>query len=69
MTEAVRTCWRNKQAHKTVRKWGYHDLATVSRSASETLVLFPLGLVFFVPLAFADRFAIGFPKVKATSRE
>jgi hypothetical protein len=38
----------------------YHDLPKVSGLAKETLILVPLGLPFFVPLAFADRFGIGF---------
>jgi len=36
------------------------DLAVVSRLARETLVLVPLGLPFFVPLAFAERWGLGF---------
>ncbi|QDT32241.1 hypothetical protein [Thalassoglobus polymorphus] len=36
------------------------DLPTVSRLARETLVLVPLGLPFFVPLAFSQRLGIGF---------
>ena len=36
------------------------DLAAVSRLARETLVLVPLGLPFFVPLAFADRLGLSF---------
>ncbi len=36
------------------------DLSVVSRLAKETLVLVPLGLPFFVPLAFADRWGLGF---------
>ncbi len=36
------------------------DVATVSRLARETLVLVPLGLPFFVPLAFAERLELGF---------
>lgn len=36
------------------------DLAAVSRLARETLVLVPLGLPFFLPLAFADRLGLGF---------
>ena len=36
--------------------WAQHrDLAAVSLMARETLVLVPLGLAFFVPLALADR--------------
>lgn len=37
-----------------------HDLKSLSRMARETLILVPLGLPFFVPLAFADRFGLGF---------
>jgi hypothetical protein len=36
------------------------DLGTTSRFARETLVLVPLGLPFFVPLAFAERLGLGF---------
>jgi hypothetical protein len=36
------------------------DLTAVSRLARETLVLVPLGLPFFVPLAFAGRLGLGF---------
>ncbi|MEX0612534.1 MAG: hypothetical protein WD738_18860 [Pirellulales bacterium] len=36
--------------------WAQHrNLAAVSQMARETLVLVPLGLVFFVPLALAER--------------
>lgn len=37
-----------------------HDLKSLSQMARETLMLVPLGLPFFVPLAFADRFGMGF---------
>jgi hypothetical protein len=37
-----------------------HDISNVSRFARETLILVPLGLPFFVPLAFADRLGLGF---------
>ena len=37
-----------------------HDLKVLSQMAKETLVLVPLGLPFFVPLAFADRLGLGF---------
>lgn len=41
--------------------WTQHrDLPAVSRLARETLVLVPLGLPFFVPLAFAQRLGLGF---------
>ena len=36
-----------------------HDLKSLSQMARETLVLVPLGLVFFVPVAFAERFGLG----------
>jgi hypothetical protein len=36
------------------------DLGGISRLARETLVLVPLGLPFFVPLAFAQRLGLGF---------
>ena len=37
-----------------------HDLKSLSQMARETLILVPLGLPFFVPLAFAERFGLGF---------
>src|SRR5215212_9798259 len=37
-----------------------HDLPSISRVARETLVLVPLGLPFFLPLAFADKLGLGF---------
>ena len=37
-----------------------HDVARIARLARETLVLVPLGLPFFVPLAFAGRLGLGF---------
>jgi hypothetical protein len=37
-----------------------HDLTNLSRLARETLILVPLGLPFFVPLAFAERLGLGF---------
>jgi hypothetical protein len=36
------------------------DMTTLSRLARETLVLVPLGLPFFVPLAFSDRLGLSF---------
>ncbi|MGE4000609.1 MAG: hypothetical protein AB7I48_10350 [Planctomycetaceae bacterium] len=36
------------------------DLPAITRLARETLVLVPLGLPFFLPLAFADKLGIGF---------
>lgn len=37
-----------------------HDLANVSALARETLILVPLGLPVFVPLAFASRLGLSF---------
>src|SRR5947208_179396 len=37
-----------------------HELSSVSRLAKETLVLVPLGLPFFVPLAFAEKLGLGY---------
>lgn len=37
-----------------------HDLKSLSRMAREILVLVPLTLPFFVPLAFAERLGLGF---------
>ena len=37
-----------------------HDMNTLSRLARETLVLVPLGLPFFVPLAFSERLGLSF---------
>ena len=37
-----------------------HDLPAVSRLARETLVLVPLGLPFFIPLALAERLGLGY---------
>src|SRR5437667_10345033 len=37
-----------------------HDLPTISKVARETLILVPLGLPFFVPLAFAQRLGLGY---------
>ncbi|MGC1275885.1 MAG: hypothetical protein WBC44_19440 [Planctomycetaceae bacterium] len=36
------------------------DLPAISRLARETLILVPLGLPFFIPLAFADRLGLSF---------
>lgn len=36
------------------------DIQTISRLSRETLILVPLGLPFFLPLAFAQRIGIGF---------
>lgn len=36
------------------------DLARVSQLARDTLILVPLGLPFFVPLAFANKLGLGF---------
>lgn len=38
----------------------HHDLASISRLSRETLILVPLTLPFFVPLAYADHFRLGF---------
>ena len=44
-----------------VMSWANHgDLPAISRLARETLILVPLGLPFFFPLAFADRWGLGF---------
>jgi hypothetical protein len=44
-----------------VMTWTKHeDLPSISRLAKETLVLVPLGLPFFLPIAFADRFGLSF---------
>ena len=36
------------------------DIETISTLARETLVLVPLGLPFFIPLALASRYGLGF---------
>jgi hypothetical protein len=36
------------------------EISTIARLARETLILVPLGLPFFIPLALADRFGISF---------
>jgi len=38
----------------------HHDLKSISVLSRDTLILVPLGLPFFVPLAFAPRFGLGF---------
>jgi hypothetical protein len=38
----------------------YHDMNTIAKLARETLILVPLGLPFFVPLAFAARTGLSF---------
>ncbi len=38
----------------------HHDLFAISKLAKETLILVPLGLPFFVPLAFAAQFGWSF---------
>lgn len=40
--------------------FGERNLVAVSRLARETLVLVPLGLPFFIPLAFCERLHLGF---------
>lgn len=42
------------------------DLPAISTLAKETLILVPLGLPFFLPLAFADRLGLGFWSAMAT---
>jgi hypothetical protein len=37
-----------------------HHLPAVARLSRDTLILVPLGLPFFIPLALADRLGIGF---------
>lgn len=37
-----------------------HDLKNLSQLSRETLILVPLGLPFFVPLAFADQLGLRF---------
>jgi hypothetical protein len=37
-----------------------HDLKNLSLLSRETLILVPLGLLFFVPLAFADQLGLKF---------
>ena len=37
-----------------------HDLKSLSQMSRETLILVPLGLPFFVPLAYAERLGLGF---------
>lgn len=44
-----------------VMSWQQHrDLPSIAELARETLILVPLGLVFFVPLAFAVRWGLSF---------
>ena len=38
----------------------HHDLKAVSQLSRETLILVPLGLPFFLPLAFAQRLGLDF---------
>jgi len=38
----------------------HHDLPAISRLAKETLILVPLGLPFFVPMAFAEQLGLQF---------
>lgn len=40
--------------------WKDQELSSISTLARETLVLVPLGLPFFLPLAFSERLGIGF---------
>src|SRR6266511_3107926 len=46
---AFLTAWQQK-----------HDLPSISQVARQTLVLVPLGLPFFVPLALAEKFDLSF---------
>ena len=43
-----------------------HDLKNLAQLARETLILVPLGLPFFVPLAFAEQFGLRFWSALAT---
>jgi len=44
-----------------IMAWTKHsDMAMIAILAKETLVLVPLGLVFFLPLAFYDRVGLSF---------
>jgi hypothetical protein len=43
----------------------HHDPAKLQSMARDTLVLVPLGLPFFVPLAFADRLGLSAPQALA----
>ena len=38
----------------------HHDMAAISKLAKETLILVPLGLPFFIPLAFAGQLGWSF---------
>ncbi len=38
----------------------HHDLKAISQLARETLILVPLGLPFFLPLAFSQRLGLDF---------
>ena len=38
----------------------HHDLPSISKLARDTLILVPLGLPFFVPLAFGSRLGLNF---------
>lgn len=40
--------------------WKDQQLETISQLARETLILVPLGLPFFLPLAFSERLGLGF---------
>ena len=44
-----------------VLSWFQHrDVPAIARLAKETLILVPLGLPFFIPIALAPRFGLGF---------
>jgi hypothetical protein len=38
----------------------HHDMKGISQLARETLILVPLGLPFFIPMAFAESLRLGF---------
>ena len=44
----------------------YHEMKSVSQLARDTLILVPLGLPFFVPIAFAESLGFGFWSAFAT---
>lgn len=44
-----------------VMSWSEHrDVSSIARLARETLILVPLGLPCFIPLAFSEKLGIGF---------
>ena len=44
----------------------YHEMKSVSQLARDTLILVPLGLPFFIPIAFAEKLGLGFWTAFAT---